>query len=822
MKTKFVTCLSLATIALSLLANTAKAIDLLQRYPTQLTQGDAKPENARPWAFTAQDIFRLSQFNLKVGERFKVETGAADLAIGHCSDGVVWAVVLPREHGTLTSPVADKGEAIANVWLRFHPSRINDLFPPDTVFGDGNTNLERQIRAIVRAKFRTSWHAGMNAMIPPPKDMTVYVDTKDGAHRFFMVDTEKQTAEYVAAFNRRSRSSVSPDSIPPVVIKTVPESGSTNVPPGEFEIKVTFSKKMMTQSWSWCDVWEHSTPEGLAAPKYDASHRTCMLKVKLEPNKAYGYWLNTERHRHFQDPQHHPAVPYLLTFKTSATPTGTQPDDSGNAKPNQPQVLSVSPANGATNVECVQNLCIRFDQPMKPDEMQIQWEKGGFVSTGNYHYEPNRNEFVIPVQLLPGRTNDLNLNSFGGSFGGFKNTNGVTAKKFHWHFTTRPLMVKTNAPKPKVVNILPAAGKPTSVLTFLEVTFDQPMLPPDASVPYLKKNSVFERLPAVIPCFGYDSSAHRFVIPLAMSPDNPVKVTLDGFYSSDGVASDPVVCRFDVGTNDFSASKARRLADAAKDPRLGQLLAAMKQAREQLNSGVESVVWKSLNADEAYHSLQVNRSIFKWQGTNQVRGDISDVMNSKAFILGSDGKTCWLYSESAGLGPRLEISPARFVPDRNISIADPFALTKHSVQTAIAEDHLVYLGEVKLAGRKCHHLQSWTVHQPRNKYDQEFAARLDWWIDAETDLPRQLAEYSTYGSEIFTFSYSKLNQPLPDSEFQPPLAHKTKPDKYTLFKQTTPAPDEKRFLTIRDGADGRMSGRIGYRNKQGSFSSGLN
>ena len=36
-------------------------------------------------------------------------------------------------------------------------------------------------------------------MIPEPKDMTVDVDTKDGPRRFFVVDTEARTAEYVAA-----------------------------------------------------------------------------------------------------------------------------------------------------------------------------------------------------------------------------------------------------------------------------------------------------------------------------------------------------------------------------------------------------------------------------------------------------------------------------------------------------------------------------------------------------------------------------------------------------------------------------------------------
>lgn len=316
MKTKFATNLTMVAIGLSLVAKAAAGVDLLERYPTQLTAGDADPDHARAWNFDQGDIFRVSQFVFKVGETFKVEMGPADLAIGHSTDGAVWAVLIPRDGGTLTSPVSGRGEAIGRVWLRFHPAQIDHLFPPDTVFTDGDTNMMVRARSIAGAKMMSSWQSGGKAMIPETKDLTVYADTKDGLYRFFVVDTQAQTADYIDAFNRRTGSEISAASIPPVVVKTVPESGSTDVPPGEYKIRVTFSKEMMDGSWSWCDVWDNSTPEGLGAPSYEADHKTCTMKVKLEPGKAYGYWLNTETYRHFQDPQHHAAVPYLLTFKT--------------------------------------------------------------------------------------------------------------------------------------------------------------------------------------------------------------------------------------------------------------------------------------------------------------------------------------------------------------------------------------------------------------------------------------------------------------------------------------------------------------------------
>ncbi len=116
------------------------------------------------------------------------------------------------------------------------------------------------------------------------------------------------------AFTTRAQSI---EAMPPVVIKTVPESGTTGVRPGEMEIKVTFSKEMRDGTWSWSTAWKDSTPEIIGKPAYDASKRTCVIKVKLEPNKTYAYWLNSQKFQNFKDSLNHPAVPYLLAFETA-------------------------------------------------------------------------------------------------------------------------------------------------------------------------------------------------------------------------------------------------------------------------------------------------------------------------------------------------------------------------------------------------------------------------------------------------------------------------------------------------------------------------
>src|SRR5882672_2707914 len=73
------------------------------------------------------------------------------------------------------------------------------------------------------------------------------------------------------------------DSFAPVVVKTVPEAGSKDVPPGEYIVHVTFSKEMMDNSWSWSVAWKDSAPEMIGKPKYSADHKVCAIAVKLEP-----------------------------------------------------------------------------------------------------------------------------------------------------------------------------------------------------------------------------------------------------------------------------------------------------------------------------------------------------------------------------------------------------------------------------------------------------------------------------------------------------------------------------------------------------------
>lgn len=109
---------------------------------------------------------------------------------------------------------------------------------------------------------------------------------------------------------------ISLETMPAVVVKTIPEAGTDDVDSKLSEIKVTFSKDMTDKSWSWSTVSKESFPEVNGQPKYLAGKRTCVLPVKLEPGKTYGIWLNSEKFGNFKSADGRSAVPYLLVFKT--------------------------------------------------------------------------------------------------------------------------------------------------------------------------------------------------------------------------------------------------------------------------------------------------------------------------------------------------------------------------------------------------------------------------------------------------------------------------------------------------------------------------
>jgi len=136
------------------------------------------------------------------------------------------------------------------------------------------------------------------------KDRTATVRAKRGG-----------TAE--DADNKAKTETISVKTMPPVVVRTVPQAGSTAVDAAKTqEIRVSFSKDMMDKSWSWSQISDETFPKVTGKPRYDKDRRTCILPVKLDAGKTYVLWLNSEKFTNFKDADGKPAVPYLLVFET--------------------------------------------------------------------------------------------------------------------------------------------------------------------------------------------------------------------------------------------------------------------------------------------------------------------------------------------------------------------------------------------------------------------------------------------------------------------------------------------------------------------------
>ncbi len=106
-------------------------------------------------------------------------------------------------------------------------------------------------------------------------------------------------------------------SMPPVVVKTFPQSGDTQVDPSIKEISVTFSKDMMSnQMWSWVMISKETFPQITGEVRYLNDKKTCVAPVNLEPGKTYVIWFNSEKYNAFRDTDNKSAVPYLMVFQT--------------------------------------------------------------------------------------------------------------------------------------------------------------------------------------------------------------------------------------------------------------------------------------------------------------------------------------------------------------------------------------------------------------------------------------------------------------------------------------------------------------------------
>jgi Bacterial Ig-like domain len=115
--------------------------------------------------------------------------------------------------------------------------------------------------------------------------------------------------------NKEEKSTVT-DTQAPRVVSTFPENESQYVDSTIKEISVTFNEKMKDGNWSWAYTHKSEFPHVMGQAYYTDNFTKCVLPVKLEADKEYIIWINSETQKNFKDINGNPSYPFKFTFKT--------------------------------------------------------------------------------------------------------------------------------------------------------------------------------------------------------------------------------------------------------------------------------------------------------------------------------------------------------------------------------------------------------------------------------------------------------------------------------------------------------------------------
>lgn len=197
-----VLCLCVALVLLSLTSTMVSAEDLGKKYPAGLDS--SKQPRSYTATTTKEDVWKLSSFEFQLADKFKIQLGPSQVVLGRHDSNVLWAAVFPETPGEIVTADAGKGEHVTSLWLRFHPARVGELFPADTVATQGDSKWIEQAVALARHKMRSSWQQSGKPMVPVKESLIFDFETSEGSRRFYAIDTSQQTVKYVDAFRQRT------------------------------------------------------------------------------------------------------------------------------------------------------------------------------------------------------------------------------------------------------------------------------------------------------------------------------------------------------------------------------------------------------------------------------------------------------------------------------------------------------------------------------------------------------------------------------------------------------------------------------------------
>ena len=488
------------------------------------------------------------------------------------------------------------------------------------------------------------------------------------------------------------------------------------------------------------------------------------------------------------------------------------------AERERPKVVQVFPADGSTDVQPITEIRIRFDWPMDRTRAVLNWEfrsQAGFRPRSDMRYDETTHEFILPVQLSPGRKHEVTVNrqSFTSAkendYEGFQSKEHVAAKPYRWSFTTKKPAAKEGK-RPRLISLSPPSDTEVSLLTPLEVTFDQPMDPSSNGLSF-DGPAGSDRVPKLLGQPEYDPAGHRFTLLLGLPANWNGQIRLEGFRDKNGVEAEPILVKYRTQRSVHSEALRKRIEQAGQSDKLSQLVERVRKARRDLRSVSEEalLVHSYSPFPYWYQTFEIQGSRFQMQGEQKYLGIIDGIMHIP-FRVGSDGKTCWLRRDNE----RITLA-AKEIKEKNLLFCDAFhSAGTEDAKRVIQDMKLEYLGEAVVRGRRCHRLRSWVVEL--SSFDSLSPIR-EWYIDTETLLPLRV-ETAGVASQTIDYSHSRVNQPIPDKEFSPD----TEPGVKAVDAEPLAEGYTLRFLNVVDGSNGRMSVRWGEKGPKGTRSGGLN
>ncbi len=339
----------------------------------------------------------------------------------------------------------------------------------------------------------------------------------------------------------------------PVIVKSDPEFGATDVDPKLPEISVTFDRDMSVGGYSWTGSGEFFPPSPPGKSAVWIDKRTCVLPVVLERGSYYRVGINSSSYQNFRSALGVPAETSAIYFATK---------DASRSVANRvrvPKVAKLAPENGAEGVDpATRMIRVTFDMamdvasfsftgggptfPKTPDGLKPRWSRDGKTC-------------LMAVELSPGTRYEVGLNSV--THKNFTSKWGVPLKPVPYEFETAGDAVDRaeatdaaasdrNGP-PQIVKMVPENGAADvdPGLSEIRVTFDRPMA---AGFSWTGGGEQFPTVtPGKKPSWSRDRKT--CTLPVTLKSNWQYRFGLNSrsfknFASADGVPLKPVVYEF--------------------------------------------------------------------------------------------------------------------------------------------------------------------------------------------------------------------------------------------------------------------------------------